>query len=212
MTGIVFFGIGSPIVVEYEETCKRLGYAVVDGVRNRPGETAVSDAVTIVEVEDAGALAHRLPCVCPMFTPRNRYAAACEATALEFPFADALVDPTAIVASSTVIGAGSYVNAGCVVAAASSLAEHVVINRGASIGHHARIEAFASVGPGAVLAGHVTVGRGAMIGAGAVILPRVAIGAHAVVGAGAVVVGDVPARTKVVGNPAAIKERMLEEF
>ena len=36
---IVLFGIGSSIVVEYEETCRRIGVAIV-GIRNRPGPAA----------------------------------------------------------------------------------------------------------------------------------------------------------------------------
>lgn len=47
-----------------------------------------------------------------------------------------------------------------------------------------------------------TIRRGARVGGGAVLLPGIVIGEEAFVGAGAVVLGDVPARTVVVGNPA----------
>ena len=35
---IVLFGIGSPIVVEYVETCRRLGWSIIAAVKNRDGE------------------------------------------------------------------------------------------------------------------------------------------------------------------------------
>jgi sugar O-acyltransferase (sialic acid O-acetyltransferase NeuD family) len=203
---LVLFGVGSSLVVEYEETCKRLGCSVVAGVRNRPGPTYLSDRAKVIDVGAIPAAVKRTPCACPIFTPRHRFVAHEEALAAGFRFAAALIDPTAIVASSSTIGAGSFLNAGCIVGAAAIVAEHVVINRGACIGHHVEIAAFASLGPGVVVGGHVTIGSGAMIGAGAVLLPSVHIGAHAIVGAGAVVVADVPAHAKVLGNPARITE------
>ena len=204
MKNLVLFGVGSSLVVEYEETCKRLGCAVVAGVRNRPGPAYLDDRARLVEAGAIPAAIKRTPCVCPIFTPRQRFVAHEEALAAGFRFAAALIDPTAIVASSATIGAGSFLNAGCIVGAAAIVAEQVVINRGVGIGHHVEIAAFASLGPGVVVGGHVTIGTGAMIGAGAVLLPKVHIGAHAIVGAGAVVVADVPAHATVLGNPARV--------
>lgn len=201
----MLFGIGSPIVAEYEETRTRLGVAIV-GVRNRPGATHFHDRVTIVDAGSIPPPVLRLPCVCPMFTPLNRFRAHEEARAAGFRFAAALIDPTAIVASSSRFGAGSFVNAGCIVGAEVRCAEHVVVNRGVTIGHHVEIEPFASLGPSAVVGGCVTIASGAMIGAGAVLLPKVRVGAHAIVAAGSVVVADVPPGAKVLGNPARVTE------
>ncbi|MDP9105574.1 MAG: acetyltransferase [Candidatus Eremiobacteraeota bacterium] len=205
MTDVVLFGIGSALVPEYVETCRRLGYRIVAAVKNRAGPVYLADETKIVDVRAvvASPLSGAL-CVCPMFRPANRRAAADEAMALGFTFARALIDPTAIVASTTAIGGGSYLNAGCIIGADSTLGEHVLVNRGVTIGHHATLGAFVSLGPSAVLAGCVTVGAGAMIGAGAVVLPLVEIGPNAVIGAGAVVVGDVPAGATVFGNPGRV--------
>ncbi len=205
-TDVVLFGVGSSLIVEYAETCRRLGYPIVGAVRNHPDPVYFAEATKIVEVPALAldpALRDAL-CFCPIFTPASRAAAVAEATALGFTFSRALIDPTAIVASTTTVGGGSFLNAGCIIGAASNLAEHVVVNRGATIGHHASIGAFVSLGPGVTVAGCVTVGDGAMIGAGAVVLPSVTIGAHAIVGAGAVVVHDVPPHAKVFGNPGRI--------
>jgi sugar O-acyltransferase (sialic acid O-acetyltransferase NeuD family) len=198
MTAIALFAIGSPIVVEYEETCGRLGVAIVTGIRNRSGPTFVARSVPIVDAADLRPAHRATPCVVPLFTPGNRVVAVGEAAALGLVFADALIDPTAIVASSARAGRGAFVNAGCILGAHAALGEHVLVNRGTSIGHHAAIDAFVSLGPGVVVAGNVAIGEGALIGAGAIVLPKVRIGAGAVIGAGSVVVHDVPPGAKVL--------------
>lgn len=203
---VVLFGIGSSLVVEYIETCRRLGYRIVAAVRNRPGPVFFADETNIVGTDALAPALRDASCLCPMFTPGNRRAAADEAAALGFTFARALIDPTAIVASTTSVGGGSFLNAGCIIGASAVVGEQVVVNRGTTVGHHAVIGAFVSLGPGVTVGGHVTLGDGAMIGAGAVVLPLVKVGAHAVVGAGAVVVDDVPAGAKVFGNPGRIVE------
>ena len=206
LTPIILFGVGSPLVVEYAETCRRLGCRIVAWVKNRPDPVYVAGGEPIV---DARELARPLPdgaCFCPLFTPANRRVAVDEATALGFAFTRALIDPTAIVASTAAIGHGSFLNAGCIIGGEARLAEHVLVNRGATVGHHALLGTFVSLGPGAILAGHVTVGPGVMIGAGAIVTPQVTIGADAVIGAGAVVVGDVPPGATVFGNPARVVE------
>jgi len=202
VTELVLFGIGSPLVAEYEETCRRLGIRVVAGVRNRPGSVHLDGATPVADTGQISARLLAIPCICPLFTPANRRIARDEAAAAGFVFAHALIDPTVIVASTSSFGRGTFVNAGCVIGAHARVAEHVVINRGASVGHHVTIANFVSLGPSVVLGGNAVVEAGAMIGAGAVVLPRVRIGAEAVVGAGSVVVEDVPPRTTVVGNPA----------
>jgi sugar O-acyltransferase (sialic acid O-acetyltransferase NeuD family) len=204
MKRLVLFAVGSALVVDYQETCRRLGITVAAAIQNRPAPARVLPGTVLRRAEELDAELRALPYLCPLFTPANRRTASAEAAALGLALAPALLDPTAVLAASAEIGAGSYVNAACVIGGAARLGAQVVVNRGANLGHHAEIAEFASIGPGAVLAGEVKVGRGALIGAGAVILPRVRIGAHAVVGAGAVVTRDVAERHLVLGNPARI--------
>ena len=115
---------------------------------------------------------------------------------------EALVDPTAVLASTVEMGEGCTVNALAAIASHSRLARFVQVNRSASIGHDVTLADFSTVGPGAVLTGFVDVGEGAFIGAAAVVRPRTVIGANSTIGAGAVVTKDVPANATVVGNPA----------
>ena len=52
--------------------------------------------------------------------------------------------------------------------------------------------------------GSITIEDDAWIGAGTIILPGVRVGEQAVIGAGSVVTKDVPPKTIVAGNPAAV--------
>jgi sugar O-acyltransferase (sialic acid O-acetyltransferase NeuD family) len=209
---VVLFGIGSPIVVEYLETCDRLGWSIVAAVKNLDGRVYFDDYTKVMGVDAVGSMLSHYPCFCPMFTPANRAIATREAGTLGFRFGKAMIDPLAITAQTSRIGGGSFVNAGCILAAELSISRHVLVNRGASIGHHTAIHEFASIGPGAILGAFVLVGSGAVVGAGAIVLPKVQIGDFALVCAGAVVTHDVPPRAKVVGNPARVIATDLADF
>jgi sugar O-acyltransferase (sialic acid O-acetyltransferase NeuD family) len=204
---IVIYGIGSPIVADVAETCLRLTLAVAAWVRNVDGPSHLPpDARAITAQEITPELtAHEF--LVPLFTPGHRRSASQEAMRLGFARPAILVDPTAVIASSTVLADGTYVNSMANVGAATRVGGFGFINRGASIGHHVEIGEFVSIGPGAIIAGGVKVARGAVIGAGAIVLPEQEIGANAVVGAGAVVTRPVAPNCLVTGNPA----RMVRE-
>ena len=201
---IVIYGIGSPIVADVAETCRRLSLPVAAWVRNIEGPTFAPDGTAIVAADDVAGelLTHEF--LVPLFTPGHRHAASADARRRGFTNAAVLIDPTAVVASSTTLAAGCYVNSMANIGAAGRIGTSVFINRGASIGHDADIAGFVSIGPGAIIAGNVRIGRGAMIGAGAIVLPEQEIGANAVVGAGAVVTKPVGPHTFVAGNPARV--------
>ena len=201
---LVIFGVCAPLTIDVEESCARLGIEIAAGVRNVPGRSFASEALTVIEADRVPEALRALVIALPLFTPAHRRAALEHAYRLGFPRAETVVDPTSVVARSATIGHGVYVNAGCTVAGAASLGDFALVNRAASIGHHTRLGDFVSIGPGAVLTGSIQVGRGAVIGAGAIILPELEIGAHAMVGAGSVVTRSVPAGCLVVGNPARV--------
>jgi sugar O-acyltransferase (sialic acid O-acetyltransferase NeuD family) len=163
-----------------------------------------------IPVIGSGALtpAHfELAVTIPLMTPGHRYRVVDELRELGMSHLPPLVDPGAIVASSSELGDATLINTAVVIAANSQLGFGVTVNRSASLGHDNDIEDYATIGPGATTAGLVHVGRGAFLGVGSVCAPEVRIGANAVVGAGAVVVKDVEPGTVVVGNPARpIKE------
>jgi sugar O-acyltransferase (sialic acid O-acetyltransferase NeuD family) len=206
---IVLYAVGSPLAAEVEETCRRLQITIVAAVKNVAGAHYLLGESVLRELANLDAAHLKIPCVIPLFSPFNRYKATEEATARGFTMAPALIDPTAILASSTVVGIGTYINAGTVIGAAARIDKHVVINRSCSIGHHAEIGFMASIGPAAVLAGQVRIGQGTMIGAGAIILPKIEIGAGCVIGGGAVVTKNISTGSLAVGNPAIVIQNNL---
>lgn len=113
-----------------------------------------------------------------------------------------------VVASSASVSPSARLEEGVQILTAAIIHPDAVIGTGAVINtravveHDAVVGAFAFVGPGAVLCGEVRLGAEAFVGAGAVVLPGVTIGAASVIGAGSVVLRDLPAGSRVAGNPA----------
>lgn len=200
------YGAGAPLVVEVEETCRRLGVDIAFFVKNIEGECYASDTDLVVSKDGIHPDHFGIAVVCPLFTPGNRKAAIEQANRLGLVNVTKLIDPTSIVPASLGLGEGVYINAGCTFGAASRIGAYCLINRGCVIGHHLDMQSFVSVGPGVVMAGQAHVGKGAVIGAGAVILPQISIGENAVIAAGSVVTKDVPSHQLVAGSPACIKK------
>lgn len=204
MESVILFGVGSPLLVDVDESLHRAGCRIAAGVRNWPGPDHLPEGVPVVSPEDLAAEVLDLPFLVPLFRPEHRRRAAREAERLGFGRAFTLVDPSVVAPRRLEIGAGTYINVGVSLGGCSAFGPFVLINRGASIGHHARLGAFVSVGPGAVLAGNITMEAGSMVCAGATVLPNVTVGEGAVVGPGSVAARDVPGGCLVAGNPARI--------
>jgi sugar O-acyltransferase (sialic acid O-acetyltransferase NeuD family) len=110
--------------------------------------------------------------------------------------------PSAIVAGTASIGAGSVLMPRVVLGAAAVVGRHVILNTGCIVEHDAWLEDAAHVAPGAILGGGVRIGAAALVGLGAAIKPGITIGAAAVIGIGAAVIADVAAAMRVGGVPA----------
>src|SRR5437660_1624879 len=118
---IVIYAIGSPIVVDVVETCRRLGLEIVAWVRNFEGDSFAPHGANIFQPIHAPSSFLQEEFIIPLFTPCHRVAAASQARQFGFARPATLVDPTAVVASTTSIGPGSYVNSMANIGAASSL-------------------------------------------------------------------------------------------
>lgn len=201
---MLLFGVGSPLVVDFEESLARSGVVLAAGIRNRTGESYVIDGSRVIDLAAIQPELLELPYLVPLFTPSNRWQAVQQAEQHGLCNPGSLIDASVPCPRAIHHQPGLYVNAGCTLGAASVFDNFVLINRGASIGHHVELGPYVSIGPGAVIGGLVRVARGSVIGAGAVILPEVSIGSNSVVGAGSVVTNDVPDNCLVFGNPARI--------
>ena len=99
---IVLYAVGSPLVADVEESCRRLGVAIAGAVETSTAPTIFSMRRPYASAaEDQCRAASGVPCIVPLFSPANRRQAAREAMGRGFAIAPALVDPTAIVATST---------------------------------------------------------------------------------------------------------------
>ena len=201
---IILFGVRSPLVVDYEETCRRSSIDIVAGV-SVAGSPRMLDASLAVSMEEFEGMSHTAGFVTCAFSSSRRRELAGLAQSAGLEPAAALGYPTAVLPASIRVGSGTYINACAVIGGASFIGEHVLINRAVSLGHHSLVGDFVSIGPGATLASNIQVGDGATIGAGAVIVPNIRIGREAVIGAGSLVRRDVPEGAFVAGNPAVEK-------
>jgi len=123
-----------------------------------------------------------------------------------------LVHPSARVSPSAEIGEGVVINSGVQLAADSKIGNFATINRGALIGHDVEIGQYSVVSPGVNIAGNAIIGEKCYLGIGSIILERIHIGTGCFIGAGALVNKDLPPRVKVVGMPARIIQKEIEEF
>jgi sugar O-acyltransferase (sialic acid O-acetyltransferase NeuD family) len=117
-----------------------------------------------------------------------------------------IIDPTAFISSSSIIGAGSVILAKSIIQADCFIGRHVIVNSGAIVEHDAQVGDFCHLAPGSVICGGTEIGEGTLVGANATVLPRLNIGAWSVIGAGSVVIDDVPSGVTLAGNPAKLIE------
>ena len=112
-----------------------------------------------------------------------------------------LIDPSAVVSESALIGAGSIIFPGCFISSMAKLGRNVAIVAGSMVGHDTII------GDNCVVSGHVNIGGGCIVGCdsylgmGTQIKQQTSIGRGAVVGMGSVVFGDIPEEVIALGNP-----------
>lgn len=202
MKSIVLFGVRSPLLPDYEETCARLGLKIAAAVRADNLRARILDRSKVIDLSELET-GHGLPgFVACAFSPYRREQLAILAVKAGLVAAEQLVDATSVVASSTRVGCGTYMNAGVVIGAAGVIGEHVCVSRSTNIGHHGHIDDFVSIGPGVTIAGNVHIGTHCFIGAGSTVLPGVRIGERAIVAAGSVVKDDVSSDVLVAGSPA----------
>ena len=119
-----------------------------------------------------------------------------------------VIHPSASLAPSVRIGAGSIVLAGVVATADIVIGEHVAVMPGCVFTHDDLIGSYSTFGAGVRLGGGVTIGEGAYVGSGALVREGLSVGPWALVGMGAVVLGDIPPAEAWIGTPARCLRRV----
>lgn len=107
----------------------------------------------------------------------------------------AVIDPTVIITSGTVIMANAVINAD------TKVGKGCIINTAATVDHDGIIHDFVHISPGAHIAGTVLIGESSWIAAGATVINNVRIVGQCVIGAGAVVTKDINKQGIYIGIP-----------
>ena len=123
-TSLILFGVRSPLVVEYEESCHRANIVIRAGISVN-GAPRLLDAKLAIPFDQFSAVGVSSPFIACAFAPGRRRALALMAVEKGLVHATALIDPTAAVARSSRVGDGSFVNAGAVIGGLSFLGEGV---------------------------------------------------------------------------------------
>lgn len=116
-----------------------------------------------------------------------------------------LIHPSAVIAKSAEVDAGSVVMAGAVINPGARIGKGCIINTSSSVDHDCMVGDYVHISVGAHLSGTVEVGTGAWIGTGAIVSNNVNICGGCMIGAGAVVIKDIDEPGTYVGVPAKLK-------
>jgi sugar O-acyltransferase (sialic acid O-acetyltransferase NeuD family) len=115
-----------------------------------------------------------------------------------------VIHPTAVVSSFATLGEAILIQSNCVVAANATIGDGTMMNAHSGIGHDARVGDYCSIMSYCDLAGGVVLGESSFVGTGAKVVPSTTIAPYCYLCAGAVVFKDVPAASKLMGNPARV--------
>lgn len=95
-----------------------------------------------------------------------------------------IIDPSAIVSMTAIIGEGTFVGKNAVINAEANVGKMAIINTNAVIEHECVIGDYVHVAVSAVLCGQVKVGEASFIGANATVIQCMKIADHKIVPAG----------------------------
>ena len=121
-----------------------------------------------------------------------------------------VVDPSAIVADSAVLGEGVIISAFCIVASTATLGKNVVLNvhtiagHDVAIGHDTVLSSMVNIG------GSCAVGTCSYVGMGAQVKEKISIGDRTILGMGSVLHDSLGDDLIAMGNPARAVRRNVD--
>lgn len=113
-----------------------------------------------------------------------------------------VIHPSARVTNDCVIGYNSLIMAGVVLTSNCIIGNHVCLLPNTVIHHDSEIGDFSLIGSNVTVAGFSFVENNSYIGSGSSIINGIKVGAGTIVGMGSNVIRNVPANSKIAGNPA----------
>lgn len=121
-----------------------------------------------------------------------------------------VIDPSAIIAESAVLGDGVIVSAFCIVASSATLGDNVVLNVQAIAGHDVSVERDTVLSSMVNIGGACTVGTCSYIGMGAQVKDKISIGDRTILGMGSVLHDSLGDDLIAMGNPARAVRRNVD--
>lgn len=115
-----------------------------------------------------------------------------------------VIDPTARISESAVVGEGCFIGKFAVVNAEARIGNDCIVNTRAIVEHECRIGDHAQLATGVIVNGKSVVEELAFLGSGCICNDKVTVGRGAVIGSGTVVIRDILPEVTAVGNPARI--------
>jgi sugar O-acyltransferase (sialic acid O-acetyltransferase NeuD family) len=112
------------------------------------------------------------------------------------------VHKTSVIANSSSIGYGNFIDQGVKIAAGATIGQHCVLHAGVIVGMEAKISDFVQIGAGSIINPGVIIEDEVFVGSGVTIVSGVTVEKGARIGAGSVVIRQVKAGETVFGNPA----------
>ena len=102
------------------------------------------------------------------------------------------ISPSASVARSARIGAGTIVFPNSYIGADVNIGRHVIVGSGAVVEHDSIVEDYCHIATGGIVNGECKIGYGSFVGAGAVLRNQISITTYSFIKMGAIVTHDVP--------------------
>jgi sugar O-acyltransferase (sialic acid O-acetyltransferase NeuD family) len=122
-----------------------------------------------------------------------------------------IIDQTAIISDTAIIGEGVVITALCSVSSSAKIGKNVVVNTKSIVGHdvilgeHCIISSFVNIG------GASSIGENSYVGMGVQIKENTTIGKDVIVGMGSVVHNNIPDEMIALGNPARPMRRNVDK-
>jgi hypothetical protein len=105
---VVLFGAGSAVIVEVEESCRRLGRPVAAIVQNTADPTWAQDSSLVVPLDGLDSRLFEYDVLVPLFRPANRRTAVAQVRQLGVRRFASVLDPTSILPAHLGLGEGIY--------------------------------------------------------------------------------------------------------